>query len=292
VSRPRIAKALLLLLSPFVVVALTGCVTQDDARVQQLLNQRGFGARYVGDTNLQYYLGIGDAFTVMDEQHPEFDNVYAIRPDGVIDVTNLGEVFVAGLTLPDVKETLTRRYREINTTADPQVALMASVSKYFFIDGMCRFVGRRPFEGDVTLFKAVFDAGPTLLANEDAVELIRADPYHPLVVEFDYDDMKKSGWSKANVEVRENDIIYVPPNFFGWLTIWTQRIFAPLQGIILTFFGFDRLYLLGDTFGNTNRYVGYGGSRYGGFGYVPGAHADFRMAVAPVDPALLGSGDD
>jgi len=292
VSRSRIAKALLALLSPLVAAALTGCVTQDDARVQQLLNQRGFGARYVGDTNTQYYLGIGDAFTVMDEQHPEFDNIYAIRPDGVIDVANLGEVFVAGLTIPDVEEVLKRRYREINTTADPQVGLMQSVSKYYYIDGMCRLLGRRPFEGDVTLFKAVFDAGPTLLADEDSIELIRADPYHPLVVQFDYDDMKTGGWSKANVEVRENDIVYIPPNFFGWLTIWTQRIFAPLQGIILTFFGFDRLYIYGETFGNTNRYAGYGAGRYGGFGYVPSAHADLRMQVAPVDPALLGSGGD
>lgn len=291
-SRSAMANLLTALLAPLLAATLPGCKTQDDGRVQQLLNQRGFGARYVGDTNTQYYLGIGDAFSVMDEQHPEFDNVYAIRPDGVIDVPNLGEVFVAGLTIPDVKETLKRRYREINTTADPDVSLMASTSKYYYIDGMCRFLGRRPFEGDVTLFKAVFDAGPTLLADEDSVELIRADPYHPLVVQFDYDDMKTAGWSKANVEVRENDIVYVPPNFFGWLTIWTQRIFAPLQGIILTFFGFDRLYIYGETFGNTNRYVGYGAGRYGGFGYVPPAHADARLQVAPVDPALMGSGGD
>ena len=50
---------------------MVGCAGQDDARVQQLLNQRGFGARYVGDANEQYYLGIGDQIVITDPGHSE-----------------------------------------------------------------------------------------------------------------------------------------------------------------------------------------------------------------------------
>ena len=268
----------------------TGCVTTDDARVQQLLNQRGFGARYVGDTNEQYYLGIGDMFTVMDSQHVEFNDTLRVRPDGVIDAKSVGEIFVAGLTIPDVEETLTRRYREFNTTAQIEVQLIASTSKWYYVDGEVAAGGRKPFEGDTTLFKAVFDSAPTLLSDDDAVELIRADPYHPLVVAFDYDDMLEGGWALANVEVRENDIVFVPPNFFGYLTNFAIMLFSPIAVVTSALYSTNSLIYSIDTFGDSNRF-GYGRrGRYGGnnFGRAT-ADVPFEMLLAPVGPELLGA---
>lgn len=283
---PRRAFALLLL------APICACVTTDDARVQQLLNQRGFGARYTGDTNLQYYLGIGDTISIFDEQHPEFDENLSVRPDGVIDPKNIDEIFVAGLTIPDVQETLTRRYREFNTTAQIQAQLVRSASKFYYIDGEVQGGGRRPFEGDMTLFRVVSDANPSLLADEDNIELIRADPYHPLVVTFDYDDMLEGGWSRNNVEVRENDIVYVPPNVFGYLTIFTQKLFSPLQVIVASILDASQLINVTQTFGTTNRFgYGRGRNRFGGF--VPYALPPSRersvMQVAPVGDVLVGT---
>ena len=268
---------------------LAACVTSDDARVQQLLNQRGFGARYVGDSNEQYYLGIGDQFTVNDEQHPEFNDVFRVRSDGVIDARNVGEVFVAGLSIPDVEETLTRRYREFNTTAQIDVQLVTSQSKWYYIDGEVGAGGRKPFEGDTTLFKAVFDAAPTLLSDDDAVTLIRADPYHPLVLVFDYDDMLEAGWSLANAEVRENDIIFVPPNFFGYVTNLMVMIFSPVAVITDAVFSANRLVFSFDTFGDTNRFGRGRGGRNNRYGFaVPSGRRAFEMHLAPLDPALTG----
>ncbi len=271
-------------------LAFAGCITSDDGRVEQLLNQRGFGARYTGDSNEQYYLGIGDQFTTNDDQHPEFNDVFTIRPDGVIDAKNIGEIFVAGLTIPDLEETLTRRYREFNPNAQIEVQLGVSQSKWFYIDGEVNAGGRKPFTGGTTLFDAVFEAAPTLLADEDGVELIRADPYHPLVMEFDYDDMLKGGWSLANAEVRENDIIYVPPNLFGYLTNYATMVFSPVVIFTQAIFSANQLVFSVNTFGNSGRFGGAGGR--GGrriFSYVaPSRPASCALALAPVDPALLG----
>jgi protein involved in polysaccharide export with SLBB domain len=269
---------------------LPACVTTDDARVQQLLNQRGFGARYVGDTNTQYYLGIGDQFTVTDDQHPEFNDIFRVRPDGVIDAKNIGEIFVAGLSIPDAEETLTRRYREFNTTAQIDVTLVASVSKWYYVSGEVTVPGRKPFEGDTSLFKAVFDAVPTLLSDDDGITLIRADPYHPLVVVFDYDDMLEGGWSLANAEVRENDIIFVPPNTFGYITNFMIQLFSPIAVISQAVFGVNGAIFAVQTFGDTNRYGrGFGNRR--GFGYVvPATSQGFELHLAPLDPSMLGDG--
>jgi len=288
VRRGTTLRAARLSLSALCLPLLAACVTTDDARVQQLLNQRGFGARYVGDTNEQYYLGIGDQFSVEDEQHPEFNELFRVRPDGVIDPKNLDEIFVAGLTMADVQETLTRRYREFNTTAQINATLIASASKWYYIDGEVAAAGRKPFEGDTTLFRAVFDSAPTLLSDDDAVQLIRPDPYHPLVVEFDYDDMLEGGWSLANVEVRENDIIFVPPNVFGYITNFMVMLFSPVAVITDALFSAHRLVYPIDTFGDTNRFGNRNNRNRFTRMSLPSGREDLTLALAPLDPAALG----
>ena len=294
-SQPKVATTAL---ATLLAAAAAGCTTTDDARVQQLLNQRGFGNRYVGDSNEQYYLGIGDAIMVMDQEHPEFNEGYIIRSDGVISVANVGEVFVAGLTIPDCQEMLKSRFREYNTTADPHVELRVPRSKAYFVDGLIGTMGfaipraqRVPFTGDVTLYSALVQSPPSaLLAASDRIKLVRADPYHPLVVEFDYDAMREGGWSKNNVEVRENDIIYIPPNVFGHITIFLNKLLSPLTTIVTSLFGLDRLYFFAETFADTNRFSGNNYYRYGGFGYAPAAGSTFQMQVAPLDPDLAIAG--
>lgn len=278
-------RASLLTIAP--LFACAGCVSEDDGRVQQLLNQRGFGTRYVGDTNEQYYLGVGDVFAISDALNFEFNATLKVRSDGVIDPPVIKEIFVAGLTIPDLEEMLTQRYREYNTTADISAEMVTSSSKWFYIDGKVALPGRKAFEGETTLFRAVFDAGPTLLSDADAVRLIRADPYHPLAVEFDYDDMLQAGWSLGNVEVRENDIIYVPPNVFGYLTDFTEQVFSPLTLIVNSMLGVNRLLYSVETFGDTSRFNQRG--RGGFYGYVaPSAARPLLVATSAGDDGSDG----
>jgi len=248
---------------------LAGCATQDDARVQSLLNQRGFGERYVGDANEQYYLGIRDSIVVTDPGHPELNGAFLVRMDGVIDVPMIGEIFVSGLTLPDVAETLTRRFQEFITSAQVEVQLGASRSKFYYVQGEVRQPGIVPFEGGTSLFQVVFRSSPSILADEDDVRLIRADPVNPLTVSFDYDDMLVGGWSRGNVEVRENDIIYVPPNALGYVAIFLEGLLAPMQRVFVGIITASRLASVTESFGSAN--LGRGGrrngGRFGGFGF-------------------------
>jgi protein involved in polysaccharide export with SLBB domain len=287
IRRPRAATSVAPLLATLALLPFTGgCVTTDDGRVQQVLNQRGFGSRYVGDTNEQYYLGIGDQFSAVDDANPEFNDLFTVRPDGVIDPRNVGEIFVAGLTMNDVEETLTRRYREFNPTARLDCQLVGSQSKWYYVDGEVNNGGRKPFGGDLTLFTVVFDSGPTLLSDDDAVELIRADPYHPLVVKFDYDDMLEGGWSLGNAEVRENDIIFVPPNTWGYITNFFIMLFSPVAVVTQAVYSTNRLVFSVDTFGDTNGFVGLRGGNFNSrrrISYVAPATTPPEIALAPLD---------
>ena len=258
-------------LLPLALLTATACASQDDARVQNMLNQRGFGERFSGDASEQYYLGIGDQIVVLDPGHPELNGAYRVRMDGVIDVPMIGEIYVAGLTLPDVGEILTRRFREYITSALVDVQLGASTSKVFYVDGQVALTGPVAFRGGETLFNIVFRARPTILADEDSVRLIRSDPVNPLVMKFDYDDMLQGGWSRGNVPVRENDIVFIPPNILGHIAIALQALLAPVGKAFQALLTASRLLVVTDTFGernNSGRGRGrssYGGSGFGGF---------------------------
>jgi polysaccharide export outer membrane protein len=249
----------------------SGCVSQDDARVQSLFNQRGFGRRFTGDANEQYYLGIGDSIVVQDPGHPELSGAYSIRMDGVIDVPLIGEIYIAGQTLPDVAEILTRAFREFVSDAAVDIQLGAANSKYFYVEGEVGLGGRQPFQGGQSLFDVVFTSAPLLTADEDNVRLIRADPVHPLVLEFDYDDMLTQGFSRTNVEVRENDIIYVPPNVIGHLTNLISLVLQPVQLVMGLALNAQRLIYTVETFTDDQRYLnqrnrGRNRNRFGGVG--------------------------
>ena len=272
-----------------VVGSFVGCKSsQDDARVQQLLNQRGFGGRFSGDINEQYYLGVGDVISVVSTDFPEGSGPHQVRSDGVIDVPLIGEIPVAGLTIPDVTELLTRRFQDYVKTARADVQLQGNNSKVFYVEGEVQAVGIRPFFGDRSLFRVVFDARPTILADEDDVRLIRSDPLNPLVVHFDYDDHVVGGWSGGNVEVRENDIVYVPPNTLGYISLALEGLLAPLQRAFLGVLQASRLVSLTETFGDArgNRFGRGGrGGRFGGFGFG-GFHDDGSLLPAELDRPL------
>lgn len=265
-----------------VCLGLPGCATQDDARVQSLLNQRGFGQRFAGDANEQYYLGIGDSILVQDPMNAELNGSFSIRMDGVIDVPLIGEIYITGLTLPDVAQTLTRRFREYITNAQVDVQLGVANSKFYYVEGEVGRGGRQQFTGGTSLFDVVFQAVPQLTADEDSVRLIRADPVHPLALEFDYDDMLKGGYSRANVEVRENDIIYVPPNLIGYLTNLIALLLSPVQQVVGAAVQVNRLLYTVDSFGDDQRF------RQGGRGRNRGGN-NFRFGGAGMNELEAGS---
>ncbi|MEW6745595.1 MAG: polysaccharide biosynthesis/export family protein [Planctomycetota bacterium] len=248
-------------------LALQGCARSQDSRAAQIVNQRGFGRKFVGDSNELYYLGIGDALGVIDPLNPELSGRYIVGPDGTINVMNIGEVFVGGMTVADVTELLNKRYRVIITSADVHVAVLGTASKNYYVKGEVARAGKHPFRGDTTLFDVMITSGPTVLANEHKVRLIRADPVHPFVMEFDYADMVTRGVSGNNVLVRENDIIYVPPNFLGRIVKVLQALTIPFGTIVSNLLNLANLQYMTESFADEDRFI-YGGYRgLGGYGY-------------------------
>lgn len=248
-DRPALWVLLLLLTLP-------ACVSQADKRTLQYLNTEGFGKRYTGNAEEADYVTLGDT-VILRVVHAdgEESTTHNVAIDGTILLEDLGAVSVAGLTRTDIESLLTEKYSAVLDLYQVQ-AQIRSDNKQYFIYGEVASEGPKVFTGDLTIWEAVMQAGPTRdSSNLGRVRLIRPDPVDPYILYVDVNDMIALGDSTYNVHVMELDIIYVPPTLVAQLGYFLDALLFPVKQVVS---GLASALLLFD-----GRFYGAGGGRRG-----------------------------
>jgi hypothetical protein len=261
IARLSPALALLALLA-------AGCASSDDARVLQVLNQRGFG-RPTQDANRQYYVGIGDQITLSDRMHTEYNGVSeVVRMDGTVTLPEVNEVYINGLTPDECTEVIRQKYAQyVNDSSSMTVRVTAIKSKRYYVAGLPpNHTVTQSFNGDVLLVDAVMNAhADELLIDTDNIRVIRGDPENPLVIECNYDDIVQYGLTRDNILIRENDVVYLTPSIVGYITYAVAVLVSPLKPIQELVYGYNNIITVTDSFGQGT--VGFYGNKYNsGFG--------------------------
>ncbi|MBU0755287.1 MAG: polysaccharide biosynthesis/export family protein [Planctomycetes bacterium] len=251
-----------ILLMGLIASVLTGCVISDDARMLQLLNERGFGRKYSGNCNEVYYYGIDDSFNIKDEYNPELRGTFKIRMDGTVDFPELGETYVAGFTSQEIASMLNIRYGHYYKHVKVEVSPRKTSSKKFFIHLDTDRHMTKKFEGDQTLYDVIMSTKfSSIDVDLDNVKVIRSDPVHPLVIYCDMDAMIHHGDSRDNILIKEDDIIFFTPSIIGYFKQLVQTLVSPLQPVVSLFNAVNRIDRMADTFGDNRqqggRYYGY-----------------------------------
>lgn len=213
----------------------SGCsIVSPDKRILQYLNKEGFGKRYVGNAQEQNYISIGDTVTYVDALDPTVvRGVERVDIDGTIQLPEVGAVWVAGLTREEAETYFDQKLSAFFVETDVKVSINSGNAKIYYVIGEVDRPGAKPYLGDTTLFDAVVEAQPTEhTSNLGRVRLIRADPRDPLVLTADVSDMWENGDSTYNVQVREYDVIYVPPTFFKQIADLASGIVVPVTSVL------------------------------------------------------------
>lgn len=233
---------------------LSSCSNYEEKRIRELLHEKGFGSRAQGDATTENYIGGGDMVVfllpdaaMLDPSAAELARLGApqsVAIDGKILIPYVGPVQVLGLTEAQaatlVKGLLQGQFQfEI----DVQARIVRDL-KHFYAFGEVGFKGvhlMAEVGNDATLLKAMSRIGWTQLANLSRVQLIRPDAEHPLVVEVDLYRIITTGYTKYNLRLRENDILYVPPTFLGMVSRLLERLLAPVSVSVQTMLGLANL---------------------------------------------------
>jgi polysaccharide biosynthesis/export protein len=167
-----------------------------------------------------------------------------VRPDGTISLGFYGDVHVAGLTLPEVKEKIVLHMRRYLTdevlgladgdgpeipyiddeTKDPRlrdpkmtdrvfVDLTAYNSCNYYVEGDVLIPGTLPYTGNATVLDVIHFAGGVLpSADHSKIRLIRSFPKgSPVeVLPINYDEVVMGTDSSTNYQILPNDRLVVP----------------------------------------------------------------------------------
>ncbi len=240
---PSWLRALLLL----ALGCLGACGSFEEKRIRELLHEKGFGTRASGEATRENYVGGLDAVVFLmrpeailqpgAERLAELSVPQPISIDGTIHVPFVGPVYALGKTEAELSALVATQLRAVvKFDIDLQARIVVS-TKLFYAIGESLRKGPILMQPDLTLVDAMFLCGWTNLANLGRIYLIRPDAEHPLIIDVNFREILTTGYTTANFEIHERDILYVPPTFLGLIARLLQRILEPVAVAVQTLIG-------------------------------------------------------
>jgi polysaccharide export outer membrane protein len=111
------------------------------------------------ERNPRYQIQSGDTFDINFEFVPEFNQTTTVQPDGFVTLHEIGDLHVAGQTVPELSQTLCDVYSKIMVSPSIAVVLKDFEKPYFVAGGQVTHPGKYTLRGDTTLTEAIAMAG-------------------------------------------------------------------------------------------------------------------------------------
>ena len=176
----------------------------------------------------RYLLRPTDVLQINFPISPEYDQSVTVQPDGYINLRGVGDLYVAGKSVPELIEALKKTYQQFLHEPIINVELKDFEKPYFIAGGEFGHPGKFELRGDTTVAEAVAIAGGfTDKAKHSEVVLFhRAPNGWAEAKRLDVKQMLANKDLSEDVHLRPGDLIYVPKN-----TLSKLRQFIPNTGL-------------------------------------------------------------
>jgi polysaccharide export outer membrane protein len=172
--------------------------------------------------NPHYQLSRGDTFDLVFPLTPEFNQTVTVQPDGYITLTGLGDQYVAGKTVPELREFLHTAYAKI--LHDPIINVVPKdfEKAYFIAGGQVARPGKYDLRDDTTLSEAIAIAGGfTENSKHSQVLLFRRvsnDWCEAKIINVK--KMFQAGNLTEDLHLQPGDMFFVPQNSISKIRKW------------------------------------------------------------------------
>jgi polysaccharide biosynthesis/export protein len=173
--------------------------------------------------NPRYELGKGDVLDLNFPFTPEFNQTtVTVQPDGYITLTDLGDVYVAGKTVRELREALQTAYGKILHDPVINVVLKDFEKPYFIAGGQIGHPGKYDLRGDTTLSEAVAIAGGfTENSKHSQVLLFRRVSNEWAEARIvNVKRMFQAGNLTEDIYLKPGDMFFVPQNAISKIRKW------------------------------------------------------------------------
>lgn len=162
----------------------------------------------------RYLVRSSDVLKISFPITPEFDQTVMIQPDGYITLRGAGDLYIEGMTVPQVVDAIKKAYSKV--LHDPLIDVMLTdfEKPYFIAGGEVSRPGKYDLRGDTTVAEAVEIAGGfTEKSKHSKVVIYRREPTGWLEVsQLDLKKMLNRNDLTEDVHLHPGDLIYVPQN--------------------------------------------------------------------------------
>lgn len=181
-----------------------------------------------------YVIEPPDTIRIIAPNAPEVNNAQVtLRPDGVVTIYLLGDVFAAGKTPTQLASEIEEKILKYYVDATVQVEVVGFNSKFYYMAGETA-MGPKPYTGKDTVLDAVLRAGIPRSAWPEKLVVLRPNEEEQLIkrMSLNFRDMIEKGDLRYNAVLEEGDIVFMPINPLAAIGVAVQNLLAPVQPII------------------------------------------------------------
>lgn len=179
----------------------------------------------------EYVIGDDDILKISVWQNQDLDQEAIVRPDGKISVPLIGDVSARGRTITQLDNELTRLLSEYIRSPEVSISLRKIGGSKVIMLGEIAKPGVYSMTGQRTLLEAVGLAGGfTRDAVSSSIVLIRGGLSDPKPVRINLSKaLKGREFTKQNIVLQAEDVIFVPKKFIADLNYFLSQIVDPLS---------------------------------------------------------------
>jgi polysaccharide biosynthesis/export protein len=179
----------------------------------------------------RYELHPSDVLDITFPFTPEFNQTVTIQPDGYIALTTVGNLHVAGDTIPGLTDQLRAAYAKILHDPVVNIVLKDFEKPYFIASGELSRPGKYELRTDTTLTEAVAIAGG-FTENSKHSEVIlfrRVSNNWVELKKVDVKKMFKQADLSEDLHLQAGDMVFVPQNRYSKI-----KRYIPSPGVGMT----------------------------------------------------------
>ncbi len=177
----------------------------------------------------------GDQIYLKALSYEDLNGTMTVAQDGRINVSLLGSVRAAGLTLQQLDDSLTTRYSSYFRNFDLAVVLVESAARNVYVLGQVRNPGRFAFgPGDRVVHSLVLAGGLMETARENSIILMRRDPEgidHAYRLDF---ARLHQALAPKDIYLQPGDLVFVPKSRFRTFTDFAKEFLDVAQHAAIT----------------------------------------------------------
>lgn len=157
-----------------------------------------------------YVIGPDDVLHITVWKEQDLTNTLPVRPDGKISLPLLNDVQAAGLTPPQLADSITEKLKKYITDPHVTVDVMQMNSQRIYVMGEVAHSGPMTLLPGMTVLQAIAGAGLTQFSSTKGIYILRNDHGVQQKIPVPYKKLVKGEAIDQNLTLRPGDTIVVP----------------------------------------------------------------------------------